>query len=130
MTVGKLTDKQHKKIIAMYADCQNYSQVARKFGVSVNTIKRHVNGDPKAAKLVNEKKEQNTKDMISFLDEQKTSAQEFILMAMEALKDPDKLNRTGAQALATAMGIIIDKFMPAEKKDQNEGVEIVWGRQE
>lgn len=130
MTVGKLTDKQHKKIIAMYADCQNYSQVARQFGVSVNTIKRHVNGDLKAAKLVNEKKEQNTQDMLAFLDANKQSAQEFILMAMEALKDPEKLSKTGAQSIAVALGIIIDKFMPVEKKDANEGVEIVWGRRE
>lgn len=128
--MGKLTDKQHKKIIAMYADCQNYSQVARQFGVSVNTIKRHVNGDLKAAKLVNEKKEQNTQDMLAFLDANKQSAQEFILMAMEALKDPEKLSKTGAQSIAVALGIIIDKFMPVEKKDANEGVEIVWGRRE
>lgn len=128
--MGKLTDKQHKKIIAQYAECQNYSQVARQFGVSVNTVKRHVKGDPKAAKIVNEKKEQNTKDMIEFLDEQKMSAQEFILLAMQKLKDPAKLDKTGVQSIATAMGIIIDKFMPTTKQDKSEGIEIVWGKRE
>lgn len=128
--MGKLTDKQHKKIIAQYAECQNYSQVARQFGVSVNTVKRHVKGDPKAAKIVNKKKEQNTKDMIEFLDEQKMSAQEFILLAMQKLKDPAKLDKTGVQSIATAMGIIIDKFMPTTKQDKSEGIEIVWGKRE
>ena len=66
--------------------------------------------------------------MLAFLDANKTSAQEFILMAMEALKDPEKLSKTGAQSIATAMGIVIDKFMPVEKQNKNEGVEIVWGR--
>ena len=54
--MAKLTDKQHKKIIARYAECQNLSQVAREFNVSVSTIKRHLDGDKETVKRVNQKK--------------------------------------------------------------------------
>lgn len=125
-----LSDRTKKKIIADRLEGMSYRRLAEKYKCSRYAIQLAIQGDPNFTQKMTEKKEQNTKDMIAFLDEQKTSAQEFILMAMEALKDPDKLSKTGAQALATAMGIIIDKFMPVEKKDENEGVEIVWGRQE
>lgn len=125
-----LTDRTKKKIIADRIEGMSYKRLAAKYKVSEWAVRTAIKSDPTLTQKIIEKKEQNSKDMISFLDEQKSSAQEFILMAMEALKDPEKLNKTGAQSLATAMGIIIDKFMPVEKKEQNEGVEIVWGRRE
>ena len=34
----KISDKKKKQIIADYIECQNYSEVARKHKVSVNTV--------------------------------------------------------------------------------------------
>lgn len=123
-----LTDRQKKKIIADRIEGMSLRRIAAKYGVTEYAVRKTIKDNPDITQKIAKKKEQNTLDMMAFLDEQKTSAQEFILMAMQALKDPDKLNRTGAQALATAMGIVIDKFTPVEKKTDDEGVTIVWGR--
>ena len=49
--MGKhLTDSQKKKIIADYTECENYSQVARKYKVSFDTVKRTVLNDPETVK--------------------------------------------------------------------------------
>ena len=126
----RLSDRTKKRIIADRIDGMSLRALAAKYNVSYYAVQKTVNSDPKLTQKISQKKEQNTLDMLAFLDEQKASAQEFVLMAMQALKDPEKLNRTGAQALATAMGIIIDKFTPVEKKAEDEGVTIIWGRQE
>ncbi len=125
-----LSDRTKKKIIADRLDGMSYRRLAEKYKVSRYAIELAIKSDPDFSQKMIEKKEQNSKDMIEFLDEQKLSAQEFILLAMEKLKDPDKLEKTGIQSIATAMGIIIDKFMPTQKQDKSEGVEIVWGKQE
>ena len=125
-----LSDRTKKKIIADRLNGMAYRALAEKYKVSKYCIEQVIKSDPEFSQKMAKKKEQNTLDMLAFLDEQKASAQEFVLMAMQALKDPEKLNRTGAQALATAMGIIIDKFTPVEKKAEDEGVTIIWGRQE
>jgi len=121
-----LTDKQIKKIIARYIECGNYSQVAREFNVSVTTVKNHVNSDKKTAKKFKEKKEQNTKDMLAFLESQSDNAQNFVAMALEAIQDPAKLQKASIQTIATAMGIVIDKFLQTKPKDEDEGVIIIW----
>lgn len=52
-----LTDREKKKIIADYAECGNYSQVARKHKVSFDTVKRVVISDPETVKKAEQKKE-------------------------------------------------------------------------
>lgn len=126
----RISDRTKKRIIADRVEGLSLRQLAKKYNVSYYAVQKIVNSDPKLTQKISRKKEQNTLDMLAFLDEQKVSAQEFILMAMQALKDPEKLNRTGAQALATAMGIVIDKFTPATPKAEDEGVTIVWGKSE
>ena len=123
-----LTDKQKKKIIADRLDGRWSRAIAAKHGVSRYAVECAIKSDPAFCQKMTRKKEQNTKEMLDFLDEQKANAQEFIVMAMEALKDEDKLKRTGAQALATAIGIIIDKFVQTQQTSEGEGVVIVWGR--
>ena len=61
-----LTDREKKKIIADYAECGNYSQVARKHKVSFDTVKRVVISDPETVKKAEQKKEQNTFIFLSF----------------------------------------------------------------
>ncbi len=123
-----LTDKQKKKIIADRLEGLSIRAIAAKHGVSRYAVECAIKSDPAFCQKMTRKKEQNTKEMLDFLDEQKANAQEFIVMAMEALKDEDKLKRTGAQALATAIGIIIDKFVQTQQTSEGEGVVIVWGR--
>lgn len=113
-----LTDAKKKKIIADYVGCGNYSEVARKNKVSKDTVRRLCNRTDILQKA-QEKKEQNTKDMLEYLDNKKQDAMEFIDMALASMMEPEKLKKSSVQALATSIGIIIDKFTPTVQTDQS-----------
>lgn len=114
-----LTDRQKKKIIADYVECQNYSAVSRKHKISKDTVRRLVLNDKKSVQKAQEKKEQNTKDMIDYLDKKKIDAMEFIDKAIAEMSKEEKLEKASIQSLATSIGIIIDKFTPKEEKKDN-----------
>ena len=118
MTAAKhLTDKEKKKIIVDYINCENYSQVARKHKVSVQTVKRVVLRDGETVKKVKQKKDQNTADILSFMDDKKQDVCGIIGLYLNYLKDPRKLDKASVQSIATSLGIVIDKFTQgAEKK--------------
>lgn len=107
--MAKLSDRQHKQLIARYAETNNYRQVAREFGISYTTVKRHVSGDAETVKKVAQKKEENTQDILSFLDSRKGKIYDILDKLIEGMNDEEKIQRTGLQALATAYGIVVDK---------------------
>lgn len=114
-----LTDRQKKKIIADYAECGVYAQVARKHKVSLDTVKRTVLNDPETAEKTRQKKEQNTADILAFMDGKKQDVCDIIALYLQHLRDPEKLRRASVQSIATSLGIIIDKFTQgAEKKPE------------
>ena len=113
-----LTDKEKKKIIADYAVCENYSAVARKYGVSVDTIKRTVLRDPTTTKKTMEKKAENTADILAYMNTQKGEVIGLMSDYLKALRDPDKIDKAGVQPLAIAMGIVIDKYTISTKNDE------------
>lgn len=116
----KLTDKQHKKLIARYAECNNLSQVAREFNVSVPTVKRHIEKDEEALKLFRQKKEENTLDMFKYMEGQKGKIQELLTNIISALNNPEKLARANARDLAMAYGILFDKATQSAPKASDE----------
>ena len=71
-------------------------------------------------KIVNDKKEQNTLDMIQFMEGQKPKIQELLKNIVEAMNDPVKLARTNPRDLATAYGIIYDKITASAPKTNDE----------
>lgn len=107
--MAKLSDRQHKALIARYAEIGNFSQVAREFGVSVNTVKNHCLADQETANLCKQKKEENTQDILSYMDSRKGKIFDILDKLIEGMNDDEKIRRTGLQALATAYGIIVDK---------------------
>ena len=119
--VKHLTDKQRKSIIADRALGMTIRQLAGKYRVSTTTIQRTLNNNPDIVQIVNQKKEQNTADILAYMDGKKQDVCEIIGLYLEHLKDADKLKRTGIQSIATSLGILIDKFTQgAEKKPETE----------
>ncbi len=110
----KLTDKQKKKIIADYISTGNYSETARMNGkISPNTVKAIVNADEEFANKCEQKKEENIKDILDYMDSIAEDQKEIIDLSLTALKkklkNPDAF--TSVKDIATVYGVIFDKAM-------------------
>jgi len=111
VVAARLTDKQKKKIIADYVQLGSYNAAAKANGVADSTVKRIVLSDPEMQRKAEQKKEQNTQDMLAFMDSRKDVAQNVIDQYLKALADPEKLEEATLSQIATALGIVVDKFM-------------------
>lgn len=105
-----LTDRQKKKIIEDYAELGSYRAVARKHKISDGTVKRICERDPETTQNIAQKKNENTADILAFMDGKKEAVCDIISLYLEYLKDPKKLDKASVQSIATSLGIIIDKF--------------------
>ena len=54
------SDKKRKDIVADYIECNNYSEVARKYNVSVDTVRRYVREDKDFVNNLKQKKQENS----------------------------------------------------------------------
>lgn len=118
-TARHLTDKQKKKIIADYVECKNYSQAARDNNVTETTVRRIVKGNPQIAEKIEQKKEQNTADILKFMDSKKDDVCNIISLYLTELQNTDRLNRASIQSIATSLGIVIDKFTKDAQKQSD-----------
>lgn len=107
---GRLTDRQKKKIIADYMELESYNAVAKRNGVCHHTVKKIVMQMPEVSKKLQEKKEENMLDMLAFMEARKDKAQGVIDVLLDEIVDPKKLSRAGVAQVATALGIVVDKF--------------------
>ena len=72
----RLTDKQKKKIIVDYLEAESYNATAKLNDVSKDTVKRVVLNCEGFAQKAQQKKRQNTLDMMAFMDSRKEKLQE------------------------------------------------------
>ena len=109
----KLTDKDKKNIIADYVECQNYSEVARKYKISDTAVKKIVLADKDSLNKLEEKKEENTKDILKYMDSIYDKQKKVIDLSLEALEkkltNPDMF--TNVKDIATVYGVIFDKAL-------------------
>ncbi len=108
---ARLTDAQKKRIVADYAEIGSYAAVGRMNGVSDKTVKAIVKSDPETSRISEQKKKQNTLDMLQYMDDRRKKAQKVMDIYLEALSDPEKIKNASLSQIATAFGIIIDKFV-------------------
>ena len=120
----KLTDEMRKKIIADYVDCENYSAVARKYGVSRTTVSNIVNNDSAICEKLHRKKEGNTQRVLEYMDSKKDAVCELIDLYLGELVSPAKTEKATLAQIATALGIVIDKFtaVKADNGSSEQGV--------
>lgn len=110
MGAQRLTDKQKKKIIADYVQLQNYTKTAKLNDVAESTVRKIVKNNPDCANQCDIKKEQNTQDMLSYMESKKERVQEIIDVYLGVLTDPEKLEGATLQQITTALGTLIDKW--------------------
>ena len=113
MTRTKLTDKQKKKIIADYMENQNYSETGRLNNVSNKTVERLVKNNEEVSNKVKEKKEENTKDILQYMDNIAEKQKKIIDLSLEVLEqklsNPDLF--TNIRDVAIVYGTIFDKSL-------------------
>ena len=115
MARTKLTDKQKKKIIADYIENQNFSETARINGVDKSTVKRLVDSgyDKDILQKTTQKKEENTKDILEYMDNIAEKQKKIIDLSLEVLEqklsNPDLF--TNIRDVAIVYGTIFDKSL-------------------
>lgn len=89
----------------------SYNAVAKKHGISKDTVRRVVAGNADFAQKAQQKKEENEAEMLVHMDRQVKTAEGILDKFLVALGDEEKLKKASIQSIATAMGILIDKFV-------------------
>lgn len=105
-----LTDRQKKKIIADYVELGSYNAVAKKHGVSVDTVKRSVLKDEKTAQKAKEKKDQNTADILAHMEAQKEKVCLIMDVYLDELLNLKRFKNLSPSQLTTALATLIDKW--------------------
>ena len=113
MSRTKLTDKQKKKIIADYMENGNYRETARINNISDNAVRNIVNKDKKTSEKLAQKKEENTKDILQYMDNIAEKQKKIIDLSLDVLEEklsnPDLF--TNIRDVAIVYGTIFDKAL-------------------
>lgn len=107
---ARLTDRQKKKIVADYVELGSYNAVGKLNGVSNHTVKRIVLGVPEIAEKIQGKKDENTKDILAYMESKRNIVCEILGKGLAALNSPEKLAEATPAQITTAMGTLIDKW--------------------
>lgn len=113
--MAKLTDKQRKRIIAEYVEGgTSQRKLAEKYHVSPYLIRCILREDKDLTQKISHKKEENTQSVLAFMDLKKQTVCDLIDKLLAAMGDENKIAATPLSQLATAMGIVIDKYTAGE----------------
>lgn len=107
---ARLTDRQKKKIIADYMAVESYNAVAKMNGVSKDTVKRIIQNCENFAQKAQQKKEDNTADILAYMESQRGMVCEIIGKGLTVLNDEEKLKEATPAQITTALGTLIDKW--------------------
>lgn len=121
--MAKLTDKQRKKMIADRVNGMSIRALAEKYGVSTSTVQSTIKRDKKVTQKITQKKEQNTAEVLAYMDSKKNDVCDLIDALLKEMRDGEKIKATPLNQLATTMGILIDKFTANEVSRANAAEE-------
>lgn len=107
---ARLTDKQKKEIIADYIQLGSYNAVAKLHGVSKDTVKRVVQSCEDFAQKAQQKKEENTADILAFMEKNKDKVCSIIDLYLDELLNVRQFEKVTPNQLTTAIGTLIDKW--------------------
>lgn len=107
---ARLTDRQKKKILADYVQLGSYNATAKINGVSATTVKNIALANADFVEKCERKKEENTTDILAYMESQKNVVCEIIGKGLAALNAPEKLAEATPSQITTALGTLIDKW--------------------
>lgn len=126
----RLTDKKKKQIIADYAELGTVAATARKHKVSRETVTRTLRDNPDVAQIVTEKREENTQDVMAYLDSKVDAFKRFSDYVFDERLNPatnrEELDKTSLDKIMTVFGVGTDKLLKsrelAAKTKANDGL--------
>ena len=104
---ARLTDKQKKKIVADYLETQSINATAKKNNVSWGTVRSVLDGMGEIEEKLEQKKEQNTVDILAYMESQKGIVCEILQKGLAALNSPEKLAEASPSQITTMSALII-----------------------
>jgi hypothetical protein len=107
---ARLTDRQKKKVVADYLETQSVNAAAKRNGVSWGTAKSVLDDIGEIEKKLDQKKRENTADVLAYMESQRGLVCEIIGKGLAALNEPDKLAEATPAQITTAVGTLIDKW--------------------
>lgn len=113
-TNKRLTPKERKRVVAKYLTCMSYKATAEQFGLTVMGVKHIVKNEPDFAKMYQEQREKEAKELFGVLSVKSKKFAKFCDIYFDCLadektirelwkKDPEKVTRMFA--------INLDKFL-------------------
>lgn len=112
MSGERIKDKTRKAIIADRACGESIRAIAKKYAVSTTSVQRIIRESPELTQLVTKKKNENTADILAYMESKRGVVCEIIEKGLAALNDPEKLAEASPAQITTALGTLIDKWAP------------------
>ena len=106
---ARLTDKKKKKIVADYLETQSINATAKKNNVSWGTVRSVLDGMGEIEEKLEQKKDDNTADILAYMERQREKVCEVIGVGLEVLPEKIRAAKT-ASDVTTALGTLIDKW--------------------
>ena len=117
-----LTQEDKNKIMADRVNGMTISQLARKYHVSSTTIHRVIHSSDEMEELLKQKKAANERDILEYMDTKKADVCSLIDVYLPALTDEEKMQKATLVQIATALGIVLDKFALKGRIEQADHV--------
>ena len=122
---ARLTDKQKKKIVADYLETQSVNAAAQRNNVSWDTARKVLNELGDIEQKLEEKKNENTADILAYMESKRGIVCEIIEKGLMALNSEEKLADATPAQITTALGTLIDKWSavsggPADTAKEDE----------
>lgn len=125
---ARLTDRKKKKIIADYMELGSYRATAKKNGVSDDSVRRVVEKCGDFQQKLEQKKEENTADILAYMESKRGIVCEILDKGLDALNSPDKLAEASPAQITTALGTLIDKWTAMGHGIRDDGEEDALSR--
>lgn len=106
---ARLTDLEKKKIVADYLELGSYRAAAKRNKCSADTVKKVVLGMDDFGQKWTQKKEENTEDIIAYMERQRSRVCEIIDAGLAALPEKVAVAKSATE-VTTAIGTLIDKW--------------------
>lgn len=104
-----MTDRQKKKIVADYLECQSINLAARRNGVSWDSARKAIDEVGEIEEKLEQKKQENTADIIAYMESKRQAVCDIIEVGLKVLPQKIQDARTASE-VTTALGTLIDKF--------------------